>query len=91
MEAAELLFTLLLTGFALVFIGVLLVFIGGLVRSGARTEGGGVVFIGPIPIVFGTTSSITRGMLILALALTAMLLLLFLLLTWLPRWLPLWS
>lgn len=91
MDAAELLLTILLTGFALVFVGVLLMFIGGVVRGGARAEGGGVVFIGPIPIVFGTSSSVTRGMLILALVLTVVLFLLFLILNWLPRWSPIWS
>lgn len=52
-------------GGVLVWLGLLLVFLGfilifaGLVfeaaKSGGGVEGGGVVIIGPIPIVFGTS------------------------------------
>ncbi len=45
-----------------------------------RTEGkvGGVLLLGPIPIVFGSNAKVTTAMLILALALTTLLILLFL-------------
>ncbi|MDV3104857.1 TIGR00304 family membrane protein [Thermococcus waiotapuensis] len=48
---------IILAGIALIFMGFLLVFIGTLVSSlGGETEveGGGVIMIGPVPIVFGT-------------------------------------
>ncbi|WP_297066176.1 TIGR00304 family protein [Thermococcus sp.] len=45
-------------GIALILIGFLLVFIGTLISafsSEGNVEGGGVIMIGPIPIVFGTS------------------------------------
>ncbi|WP_256204949.1 TIGR00304 family membrane protein, partial [Aeropyrum camini] len=45
-------------GFLLIFLGVVLVFLGvfaSAVQGGGRVEGGGVVVIGPIPIVFGSS------------------------------------
>ncbi len=52
--------TLVIAGIILIFVGVMLVFIGSLagVFSGGKTgkaEAGGVVLIGPIPIIFGTS------------------------------------
>ncbi len=51
---------LVIAGIILIFVGVMLVFIGSLagVFSGGKTgkaEAGGVVLIGPIPIIFGTS------------------------------------
>lgn len=49
---------LVLGGIALIVIGVLLVIAGSLLASDdAEVRGGGVVFIGPIPIVFGSDRS----------------------------------
>lgn len=45
-----------------------------------RVEGGGVVMIGPIPIVFGTSKEIAWYMLLAAIALTVLLITLTLLL-----------
>jgi len=73
-----------LAGFLLIVAGVLLIFIGmlaGMLRAqgeGTRVEGGGVIFIGPIPIVFGTSKSVAWYMLLAALALTVLLLATFL-------------
>jgi len=45
-------------GFLLIFIGIILIVASmiyeGFKRRNIKIEGGGVVFIGPIPIVFGT-------------------------------------
>jgi len=45
-------------GFLLIFVGMLLIIASiiyeGVKRRDVKVEGGGVVFIGPIPIVFGT-------------------------------------
>lgn len=48
--------------------------------AGARTRGGAVVLIGPIPIVYGSDPGIARWMLLLALVLMAALLMTFVLL-----------
>ncbi len=51
---------LVIAGFALILLGVLLVFAGTLVYAlskPARVEGGGVILIGPIPIIFGTSTT----------------------------------
>ena len=77
MDAATIIFAAVIAGIAATFIGVLLVFLGVLMRGGARVEGGGVVFLGPIPIVFGTSTRVTRAMLFLALAITLILAALF--------------
>lgn len=50
--------TLIIAGIALIFIGFLLVFLGTLISAlggEGEVEGGGVIMIGPIPIVFGTS------------------------------------
>jgi len=49
---------LIISGIALIFIGFLLVFLGTLISAlggEGEVEGGGVIMIGPIPIVFGTS------------------------------------
>ncbi|ABM81020.1 TIGR00304 family membrane protein [Hyperthermus butylicus] len=69
-------------GIALIFIGVLLVFLGiflSAFRAGGKTEYGGIVFIGPIPIIFGSNSDMVKiavigGIVLMALAVLLMLL-----------------
>ncbi|WP_460129321.1 TIGR00304 family membrane protein [Thermococcus prieurii] len=59
-------------GIVLILIGFLLVFVGTLVSafgSGGDVEGGGVVMIGPIPIVFGTNRNAVTVASIIALVL----------------------
>lgn len=49
---------LILSGMGLIMIGFLLVFIGMLLSAASgegEVEGGGVIMIGPIPIIFGTS------------------------------------
>lgn len=51
---------LVIAGVILVFIGIMLVFVGalaGMLGAGknVKTEAGGVVLIGPVPIIFGTS------------------------------------
>ncbi|WP_048151178.1 TIGR00304 family membrane protein [Palaeococcus ferrophilus] len=54
---------LVLTGMVLIFTGFLLVFLGTLMSaSTAEVEGGGVIMIGPIPIVFGTGRGVIIAM-----------------------------
>lgn len=48
---------LITTGIGMILLGFLLVFIGTLISAlggEGEVEGGGVVMIGPIPIIFGT-------------------------------------
>ncbi|MCD6300635.1 MAG: DUF131 domain-containing protein [Staphylothermus sp.] len=67
----------IIIGIALIFVGFLIIFIG--MFSGTRKEGhvetGGVIIIGPIPIVFGSSKNISLLMLILAIVLTTLVLL----------------
>ena len=65
-------------GLVLVFVGVALIIIAVVLLSvsGARkgkVKGGGVILIGPIPIVFGTDKKSLKTVLLLSLALTVML------------------
>lgn len=59
---------------ALILIGVVLIIISIIVygRKTEETEVGGVVIIGPIPIVFGSSLRIVKVVLILAIALTVL-------------------
>ncbi len=77
-----------MNGFDLVTAGIILVFVGFIVvmlsiilmaSRGSRVEGGGVIIIGPIPIVFGTNRNITTILLILAIVLTVLTIILFIL------------
>ncbi len=47
------LFGFLMLGFALVFIGIIVLVASAVLGGGTSGSVGGVVFIGPIPIVFG--------------------------------------
>ena len=61
--------TLITTGIALILIGFLLVFVGTLVAAAGGdgdVEGGGVIMIGPIPIVFGTSKGAATFAMVLA-------------------------
>ncbi len=76
MDVAEI---LSLAGILLVFIGLAIVIISNLLKSGRSSgkpnvRGGGAVIIGPVPIVFGTDKKMVRSMLILAIALTVLVL-----------------
>lgn len=68
--------TLVLAGTAFIVFGVLLVVtgmlaasLGGQGQDGPNVRGGGVVFLGPIPIVFGTDRNTTVTVAVLALLL----------------------
>lgn len=70
---------LIIAGFILIFVGVALIFLGSLMSAlrtpsegEAKVEGGGVIFIGPIPIVFGTSKQIAWYMLLAAIALAVL-------------------
>ncbi len=63
---------LILAGMGLILIGFLLVFIGTIISAlggEGDVEGGGVIMIGPIPIVFGTSRGAAGMAMILAILL----------------------
>jgi uncharacterized protein (TIGR00304 family) len=70
--------TLYASGIALIFIGVLVIIVAIVLISvsGAKGEGrargGGVVMVGPIPIIFGTDKKSLKTVLLLSLALTVL-------------------
>ena len=64
--------TLILGGMGLILVGFLLIFIGILLSAAhgeGDLEGGGVIMIGPIPIVFGTSRGAATLAMVLALLL----------------------
>jgi len=62
---------LILAGFVLIVVGVLVSVVRNLSdQGGFDAEAGGVVFIGPIPVVFGTS----RGIVWIALAIALLML-----------------
>ncbi len=76
--------TLVLGGIVLIFVGFLLVFLGTLISAlggEGDVEGGGVIMIGPIPIVFGTS----RGAVTIASILALLLMVLWIIGTLLAR------
>ncbi|MFN7105988.1 MAG: TIGR00304 family membrane protein [Pyrobaculum sp.] len=66
-----------LVALALIIVGILLVLLSFFLREG-KAEAGGVVIIGPIPIVFGTSQRAALAVMVAAVLLTALALLLFL-------------
>lgn len=72
--------------FVIVLLGILLIVLSAL-RGGVKAEGGAVVIVGPLPIVFGTSERVTKALLIAAIILTALSILLFLVVSypWLSR------
>jgi uncharacterized protein (TIGR00304 family) len=70
---------LILLGIVLIFVGMLILMLS-LWRAGEeRAEAGGVVIVGPVPIVFGTSQRVATMVMVLAIVLTVVALLLFLL------------
>ncbi len=73
---------LIIIGFVLIFLGIIAIVIGSIlnVKSGggeSKVKGGGVIFIGPIPVAFGSDS----GSLIVVAVLMLVLMLLYMALT----------
>lgn len=70
---------LILVAFVIIFIGILLLMLSSMRSREGKVEGGGVIIIGPLPIVIGTGERISKVLLVLALVLTVVTLILFLL------------
>jgi uncharacterized protein (TIGR00304 family) len=72
-------FELILLGLLLIILGVLILMLSLWITGEGRAEAGGVVIVGPVPIVFGTSQRAAAAVMALAIVLTALVLLLFLL------------
>ncbi len=72
---SEFAWLLILAGFVLAFIAAILMVVFS-VRGRGRVKGGGVVLLGPIPIIFGTDKSSAKLLFALGLILTVVLVLL---------------
>ncbi len=75
---------MLLSGILMFFVSFMLFFFQGVSSNGGgkgdvKSTYGGVIFIGPIPVVFGKDAGITRTMFYIGLAIASVLLLLYIL------------
>ncbi|MGC9516270.1 MAG: TIGR00304 family membrane protein [Methanomicrobiales archaeon] len=65
--------TLTILGIIVIFIGIIIIFAGTALQSTNSKEGnvkaGGVIMIGPVPIIFGTDKSFTIIAIVLAIIL----------------------
>jgi len=84
MDVVSLSFLLMGLAFILILLGMFILILQGL-REGekGRVEGGGVLVIGPFPVVFGTDQRIARDLMIVALIFMIAVVLLFILML---RW-----
>lgn len=66
-------YDILTVGFLLIFLGILLVILGAFVTGvkgkDAEVRGGGVVLIGPFPIIFGSDPQAAKTVILLAILL----------------------
>jgi uncharacterized protein (TIGR00304 family) len=73
---------IVLLGFLLVFLGMLLIVTGTVFQAAkstrdAEVRGGGVILLGPIPIIFGSDAESVKTVVILAVVLVVVVYLLF--------------
>jgi len=67
---------LYLVGFFMVLLGMMLLMINFLSRGGVRRGGvGGVILVGPFPIIFGSGSRIMRMLMVISILFVAIMLL----------------
>ncbi|MEM0199290.1 MAG: DUF131 domain-containing protein [Desulfurococcaceae archaeon] len=86
MSFVDLFLLVFLVSFAVVTVGVILLMLSVLrefakAEAEGKAEAGGVVIVGPVPIVFGTTTRITKVLVVLAIALMIVTLLVYLVLS----------
>jgi len=76
MPNLELAGLLYLVGFTLILVGMIILAVNIFLHKGEARKGevGGVILIGPFPIIFGTSRRMMKIMLIIALALIAIIL-----------------
>jgi len=72
--------SIMILGIVIIFIGFIIILLAvAKTMRGGKVEAGGVVIVGPIPIVFGTSARATKMVLILAITLTILAIILFIL------------
>jgi len=79
---------LVVSGIVLVFLGFLLIFLGfflGFMGGKGRVEGGGVVIVGPFPIVFASSERMAKALMVIALVFFALVVALYLLILWFAK------
>jgi uncharacterized protein (TIGR00304 family) len=64
--------TFIFVGVIIIAVAIILMFFSS-VKGKGKVRGGGAIIIGPVPIVFGTDKESLRTVLLLAIALTALL------------------
>ncbi len=72
--------SILISGIIFVFIGIILLIIGSIMQLTSKTgevHTGGIILIGPIPIIFGNDKSLIIGAVILAIVIMILWYLLF--------------
>lgn len=76
MPTLELASLLYIAGFAFILIGIIILAMNMFFRKKGKHKGevGGVILIGPFPIIFGTSSRMMKVMLIIAFAFVAIIL-----------------
>ena len=90
MSITALALLLFAVGFVVMLVGVLLIMLSALREAERRTEGreveaGGVLIVGPVPIVVGSSQRIAKILLVLAIVLTLLVLLVYLITSGLLR------
>ena len=75
-------FGLTVIGLLVAFAAIILMFTSGK-KGDSRVRGGGILFIGPIPIIFGTDRESAKIIILLAIASIAMIAILMILPYWL--------
>lgn len=72
--------TIFIIGYFLIFLGIIIVFITMFmfllksIKGKTETRGGGIIFIGPFPVIFGTDIHIAKWLVIVALIIVLILL-----------------
>ncbi|MBS7651606.1 MAG: DUF131 domain-containing protein [Candidatus Bathyarchaeia archaeon] len=56
MDAASWGIILIFAGFIIAFLGIIISISGSMRREGGEVEGGGIIMVGPIPLIFGKGS-----------------------------------
>lgn len=68
---------LILIAFITIFVGVILIMLGSIKSKEGKVEGGGVIIVGPLPIVIGTSERVSKILIVLAIILTLVVLIYF--------------
>lgn len=76
----ELLLALVIIAFLLIIAGLIILSLSSKQPGERNVRGGGVLIIGPIPIIFGTDQGVAKGLALLAIILTIVVTMAFLLL-----------